>query len=101
MIKTYNENGESRTKVFFAVENDRVTSVIIGNRSVPVEQGFQFYVDDYVAEQIDKCELYLDGLTPKLRLKEGEELEIPSEVEQKEREIRELEERLRQLRSAE
>ena len=101
MIKTYNENGESRTKVFFAVENDRVTSVIIGNRSVPVEQGFQFYVDDYVAEQIDKCELYLDGLTPKLRLKEGEELEIPSEVEQKEREIRELEERLRQLKNAE
>ena len=98
MIKTYDDYEKGRVKVFFNVKNNEVTSVVVGNKAVSHEQGFQFYVDDYVAEQLDKCEFYLEGLIPKLRLKEGEELEIPTEVEEKEREIKELEQRLRQLR---
>lgn len=77
MIKTYRNKADGRVKVFFAVDDGNVTSITIGNQSVPTEQGFQFYVDDYVAEQIDKCELYLDGLTPKLIVKEGETIHVP------------------------
>lgn len=98
MVKTYAERGNGRVKVFFLVDQKDVKGVIVGNQAVINEQGFQFYVDDYVADQIDKCEFYLDGFTPKLRLKEGETLEIPTEVEEKEREIKELEQRLKQLR---
>ena len=98
MINTYNENREGLVKVFFVVnEEGKITSVKVGNQSVSLDQGLQFYVDDYVAEQIHKCELYIDGLTPRLRLKEGEELEIPSEVEEKEKEIQILRKRLKEL----
>jgi len=98
LINTYNENREGLVKVFFVVnEEGKITSVKVGNQSVSLDQGLQFYVDDYVAEQIHKCELYIDGLTPRLRLKEGEELEIPSEVEEKEKEIQILRKRLKEL----
>lgn len=99
MIKTYKTFTQGRTKVFFATSDNEVTSVTVGNAAVNMEQGFQFYVDDYVAEQIHKCELVLDGLTPKLVLKEGETLDIPTEEDEKEKEIKELEERLQQLKA--
>lgn len=98
MISSYNEPKNKRTKVFFYVNDGTVTSVSIGNSVVPTGQGFQFYVDDYVAEQIHKCELVLDGLTPKLVLKEGEALEVPTEEEEKEKEIKELEDKLQKLK---
>lgn len=99
MIKTYEDSGVNRTKVCFTVKDNNVTSVIVGNQAVMTRQGFQFYVDDYVAEQIHKCELVIDGLTPKLVLKEGETLEVPTEVDEKEKEIKELEKRLKQLKA--
>lgn len=96
-IETYRDNPDGKlVKVFFSVENGNVTGVTVGNQAIPVEQGFQFFVEPHVAVQIDKCELYMDGLTPRLRVKEDEELEIPDE---KEKRIRELEEELERLKS--
>lgn len=99
MVKTYKDGSKGRVKVFIRVDDGVALGCTVGNQSVPTGQGFQFYVDDYVAEQIDKCELVLDGLTPKLVLKEGETLEVPTEEEEKEKEIKELEERLKQLKA--
>lgn len=99
MIKTYDSNVRGKTKVFFVIDKEgKVISRIVGNQAINVDAGFQFYVDDYVADQIDKCELYLEGLIPKLRLKEGEELDVPDELEKRQREIEELENRLKELR---
>lgn len=96
-IETFKDNpGGKLVKVFFSIENDTVVGISIGNQVVPVEQGFQFFVEPHVALQIDKCELYMDGLTPRLRVIDGEELEIPDE---KEKRIRELEEELERLKS--
>jgi len=101
IINTYNERDIYRVKVFFVVNNaGNVVSVKTGNQVVSLENGFQFYVDDYVAEQIDKCKLYMDGFTPKLKLKEGETIELPQKNE-KEKEIERLEKELRELRDAE
>lgn len=88
-ITTYSEKGGNRVKVFFRVEGNKVTSVSIGNRAVPYGKGFQFYVDDYIAEQIHKCELYFEDYEPKLKLKKGEEIEVPklSEKEKKRKEL--------------
>lgn len=101
LIRTYRERDGDKVKVFFSIKDNNVTSVTIGNQSVPVDQGFQFYVDDFVADQIHKCELYIDGLTPKLRVKEGEQLFVPEECEayKKQKEIEELEQRLQQLKA--
>lgn len=99
-IETYDTRQPGTTKVFFKVVDGDVASVIIGNRAVSTDRGYQFYVDDYVADQIDKCELFMDGLTPKLRLKEGETLEVPEKTE-KEKEIERLEYELEQARNAE
>lgn len=103
MIKTYETReikDKSKVKVFFAVKDDVVTNITIGNQTVPTEQGFQFYVDDYIADQIHKCELYIDGLTPKLRVKEGETLFVPEECDEykKQKEIEELEKKLKELK---
>lgn len=98
MIKIYQEHEKGREKVFFSIGENGIRNIVIGNRAVPTEQGIQFYVEDYVAEQIEKCELYLDGLVPKLKLKDGEIMEVPSDEEEKEEEIEELEKRLRQLK---
>jgi len=100
MIEIYDNKGFGRTKVFFSINANDLNTVYIGNNVVSTEQGFQFYVDDYVAEQIHKCELYLDGLTPKLRLKEGEELEVPQKTE-KELEIERLKYELERLQNEE
>ena len=100
MIKIYDSNVRGKTKVFFVIDKEgKVIRRIVGNQAVNVDAGFQFYVDDYVADQIDKCELYINGLTPKLVLKEGETLEVPTEVDEMEKEIKELENRLKQLKA--
>ncbi len=99
-IETYDTRQPGTTKVFFKVVDGDVASVIIGNRAVSTDRGYQFYVDDYVADQIDKCELFMDGLTPKLRLKDGETIEVPEKTE-KELEIERLEYELEQARNAE
>lgn len=97
-IKTYEEKAIFRTKVFFKIKDGSIFSVLVGNDAVPTEQGYQFYVDDYVAEQIDRCELYMDGLTPKLRLREGETLDIPKKTE-RELEIERLKYELEKLQN--
>src|SRR5690625_3174725 len=99
-IETYDTRQPCTTKVFFKVVDGDVSSVIIGNRAVSTDRGYQFYVDDYVADQIDKCELFMDGLTPKLRLKEGETLDVPEKTE-KELEIERLEYELEKAKNAE
>src|SRR5690625_2685354 len=97
-IETYDTKEQGVIKVFFKVSDGNVSSIIIGNQAVSTERGYQFYVDDYVADQIDKCEMYLDGLTPKLRLKEGEELVVPQKTE-KELEIERLKYELERLQN--
>lgn len=101
VIRIYDERRRGTTKVFVVIKDNKVSSVVIGNQSVSTDRGFQFYVDNYVAEQIHKCELYIDGLTPKLRVKEGEQLFVPKECEayKKQKEIEELEQRLQQLKA--
>lgn len=98
MVKIYNESSPGRTKVFFVVRDGRVSRVITGNHAVSTEQGLQFYVDDYVADQIYKCELYIDGLEPKLIVKEGETIEVPEKSE-KEKEIERLKFELEKLQN--
>lgn len=100
MVKTYNESSPGRTKVFFVVRDGLVSRVITGNHAVSTEQGLQFYVDDYVAEQIYKCELFIDGLEPKLIVKEGETIEVPEKSE-KEKEIERLKFELEKLQNEE
>jgi len=100
MIQTYDERQPATTKVIFKIKNGVVASVIVGNQAISTERVYQFYVDNYVAEQIDKCELYIDGLTPSLRVKEGETLEVPEKTE-KQKEIERLEFELEQMRNAE
>lgn len=100
LIRTYRERDGDKVKVFFSIKDNNVTSVTIGNQTVPTEQGFQFYVNDYIADQIHKCELYIEGLTPKLRVKEGETLFVPEECDEykKQKEIEELEKKLKELK---
>ena len=97
-IETYDIRQAGSIKVFFKVFDGDVTSIIVGNRAVSTDGGYQFYVDDYVADQIDKCEMYLDGLTPKLKLQEGETLEVPEKSE-KEKEIERLQFELEVLKN--
>lgn len=89
MIKTYTDYNKGRTKVFFALNGEKPSNIAIGNQVVPTGQGFQFYVDDYVAEQIHKCELYFEDYEPKLKLEKGQEIEVPklSEKEKKRKEL--------------
>lgn len=100
MIKTYEEHDEGRVKVFFVIEGGVSSGVLIGNKTIATKQGIQFYVDEYVAEQIHKCNLYIDGLTPKLIVKEGETLFVPEECDEykKQKEIEELEKKLKELK---
>jgi len=101
MIKIYDSNVRGKTKVFFVIDKEgKVIRRIVGNQAVSVDAGFQFYVDDYVAEQIDKFDLIIDGFTPKLVLKEGEILFVPEENDEykKQKEIEELERKLKELK---
>lgn len=76
-IEIFDERQYDTEKVFFTVTNNTVSSVIVGNQAVATGKGHQFHVKNYVADQIGKCELYFDGLTPKLRVKEGEAIDEP------------------------
>lgn len=97
MIKTYNDSGIGRTRVFFMFDG----GVVVGKWSICTHAGIQFYVDDYVAEQIHKFNLVMDGLKPVLELKDGETLFVPEENDEykKRKEIKELEERLQELKA--
>ncbi|KNE19676.1 hypothetical protein [Virgibacillus pantothenticus] len=98
-IKIYDKNDSGKLKVFFIVNDDnKVESVTVGNNAVPTRKGFQFYVDDYIASQIDKTELMLTGGYPQLRVKDGETIEIPTEEQEKQKEIEELERKLKELK---
>ena len=96
-IKTYSKQEDGTTKVFFVVKDNLVMGVKIGNQVVSLDTGFQFYVDDYVAEQIHKCEMHLDGFTARLRVRKGEVLDVPTD-EDKENEIAELQRKLEKLK---
>lgn len=99
-IKVYSKKKSGLVKVFFEVSNGEVQSVTIGDQVVVKEQGFQFYVDDYVADQIYKCTLYMDGFTPKLVAREGEIINEPEKTE-KELEIERLRRELEALEEEE
>lgn len=100
VIRTYDTRKKGTTKVFVVIKDNKSSSVVVGNQAISTDMGFQFYVDDYVAEQIHKCELYLDGLTPRLRVKEGETLFVPEENDEykRQKEIEELEQKLKELK---
>src|SRR5690625_7790832 len=100
-IKVYNRKQTGLVKWFVDVNDGQFQSVAVGDQVVTKEQWFQFYVDDYVADQIDKCAFTMEEFTPKLVLIEGEELIIPTEEQERQKEIEELEKRLRQLTGAE
>lgn len=84
-------------KAFFEIENDKVVAIELGNDVVSQGSGHQVYIEEHVAYQIDKCELYMDGVTPKLRVRDGETIDIPHKTEKElrkeelERELYELE----------
>jgi len=96
-IETFSERRNDTTKVFVTIKDRKLSSIMVGNQVVPVDEGYQFHVKNYIAEQIDKCEFIMDGF--KLIVKEGEELTIPTDDELKQKEIEELERKLRELRS--
>src|SRR5699024_7972212 len=97
MNQTYKNIKDGKVKVFFVVDDDNsIESVKVGNRVVPVESGYQYYVDKEVAEQIDKVTLDFSEHKPKLTLKEGEELEVIEKAE-KEKEIERLKKELERL----
>ena len=101
MVNVYDEYKVGRTKVFLAIKDKEITSVITGNSAVVKDEaGVQFYLDDYVAEQIHKFNLVMDGFEPKLELKEGEQLFVPEENNEykKQKEIEELEKKLKELK---
>jgi len=98
-VETYDTRQQGTIKVFFKVVEGSVSSVIIGNQAVSTERGYQFYIKSHVAEQIDKCELVIDGLTPRLIIKEGEVIHEPEKTE-KELEIERLKHELEQLENA-
>src|SRR5699024_10856695 len=99
MIKTYKNSDGGKVKVFFVLDDDNnITSVKMRNRVVLVEQGLQYYVYDYVAQQIDKDGIEFSDGKPQLIEKETSELPQKSE---KEKEIERLVKELRELRDAE
>ena len=100
-VKIYDDKDVNNVRVCFIIKNNNVTSVVVGNMSFCDEKSIMFYVDDYVAEQIHKFNLVMDGFEPKLELKEGETLFVPKESEayKKQKEIEELEKRLNELKA--
>lgn len=100
MVAVYDEHKAGRTKVFLVIKDKEITSVITGNRAVVKDEaGIQFYLDDYIVEQLDKFNIEIDGGSPVLILKEGETIDESTEKIKKQREIQELEERLQQLKA--
>lgn len=98
-IETYDSREPGTMKVFFKVVDGSVVSIIIGNMAVSTERGYQFYVDNHIAEQLDKCALVIEGLTPRLIVKEGEVIHEPEKTE-RELEIERLKYELEQLERA-
>ena len=100
-VKIYDDKDVNNVRVCFIIKNNNVTSVVVGNMSFCDEKSIMFYVDDYVAEQIHKFNLVMDGFEPKLELKEGEQLFVPEENNEykKQKEIEELEKRLNELKA--
>src|SRR5690625_3070581 len=100
MINVYDGYKTGRTKVFLVVKDKKITSIVTGNKAVVKDEaGIQFYLDDYIVEQLDKFNISIDGGEPVLTLKEGEAKEDPTEKIKKQREIEELEQRLRELKA--
>lgn len=101
MINVYENNDDGdKIKVFLSIKNNEPNSITLGNQAISKKSGIQFYVDDYVAVQLDKVNMSMDGFTPKLELKEGEELIIPEKSE-KEKEIERLKKELERLQEDE
>lgn len=100
MIEVYPNGDGGKVKVFFVVDDGNVTSVKMGNRVVPVESGYQFYVDKYIAQQIDKIDIDFSDGKPVLVVKEGQKIEEP-EMTEKEKEIERLKQELEELKNDE
>lgn len=101
MISIYDKNIDGdKVKVFISLRNGAAHSTTLGNNAVSKVAGVQFYVDEYVSVQLDKTEFYMNGLQPKLKIKDGEELIIPEKSE-KEKEIERLRKELERLENAE
>lgn len=100
MINIYDDYEKGRVKVFFKLKGDKVAGVTVGNRAVNAEAGIQFYVDDYISEQLNKCEFYMDGFKPILKVREGEQVFVPEENNEykKRKEIKDLEEKIKKLK---
>ena len=99
MIKTYDNSDNGKIKVFFIVDDEgAITSVEVGNMTVPRKSGYQFYVDDYVAHQIDKVDIDFSDGKPTLKVKEGETIDEPQKTE-KELEIERLKRELEKLQN--
>lgn len=101
MINIYNSNeNNDKVKVFMSIKNGFITTTTIGNQAFVKKTGFQFYVDEYVAEQIDKLNVRIEGFQIELTLKQGEELTLPEKTE-KELKFEQMERELEELRNAE
>lgn len=97
MIPTYYENTDGdKVKVFFAIKDGEIRSTTVGSSAISKKSGIQFYVDEGVSLQLYKMNFSMDGLKPKLELKEGEELEV-IEKSEKEKEIERLKKELERL----
>jgi len=94
----YNNRDGDKVRVFISVRENEVTGISTGNLLVPTNLGIQIFVDNHVAEQIHKFDFIMDGLTPKLRLREGETLDIPEKTE-RELEIERLKYELEKLQN--
>jgi len=100
MVNVYDEYKVGRTKVFLVIKDKEITSVITGNRAVVKDEaGIQFYLDDYIVEQLDKFNIEIDGGSPVLILKNGETIDEPTEKIKKQREIEKLEKKLQELKA--
>ena len=100
IIKTYSTKQDNTTKVFFGFDGDKLSNILVGNRAVPRTSGYQFYVDDYVADQIDKVDIDFNNGKPTLVVKEGETINKPQKTE-KELRMEELQRELEELKNAE
>lgn len=96
MVEVFERKDEGLVKVFFSLKDGKLDSATIGNNSVSKKSGIQFYVEEHVALQLDKLSIYMDGFSPRLELKEGEEIIIPEKSE-KEKEIERLKKELERL----
>jgi|SRR5690625_4883540 len=99
MVNVYDSYKTGRIKVFLVIKNKEITSIITGNKAVVKEEaGIQFYLDDYIVDQLDKFNISIDGGGPVLTLKDGETINGPTEMIKKQRKIEELEQKLQELK---